>query len=149
MGVAQASPASGPLIDSGSAAGAFCESAGTGWLALSLQSGQMCPLQRVVICPPNRRSLEPRFKIENRRVHRFGRPCWVKIFPKVCDLIASGTQEHDVLLAVNAAGGLDQSFGLDLRHGALWVCKRIDLWIDEAEVFDRPQEPSNVMKHLS
>jgi hypothetical protein len=39
----------------------------------------------------NRRSLEPRFKIENFRIHRFGRPRWVKILPKVCDLIASGT----------------------------------------------------------
>jgi hypothetical protein len=24
----------------------------------------------------------------------------------------------------------------------------MDFWIDEAEVFDRPQEPSNVMKYL-
>ncbi len=78
--------------------------------------------QRVVICPPNHHSLEPRFKIENRRIHRFGRPCWVKIFTKVCDLIASGTQEDDVLLAVNAAGGLDQSFCPDLRHGGMGVC---------------------------
>src|SRR4030095_8108683 len=91
-------------------------------------------LQRVRICPPNRHSLEPRFKIENRRIHRFGRPCRVKIFPKVCDLTASSTQEHDVLLAVKAAGGFDQSFGLDLRHGGLLVCKCVDLWIDEAEV---------------
>src|SRR2546425_6424062 len=83
-----------------------------------------------IISAPNRRSLEPRFKIENGRIHRFGRPCWVKIFPKVRDLIASGTQEHNVLLAINAAGGLDQSFGLDLRHGGLWVCKRIDFWIN-------------------
>ena len=72
-----------------------------------------------VICTLNRHNLEPRFKIENGRIHRFGRPRWVKIFPKVRDLIASRTQEHDVLLPVNAAGGLDQSLGLDLRHGGL------------------------------
>ena len=102
----------------------------------------------MVTCPKNRRSLEPRFKIENRCIHRFGRPRRVKIFPKVCDLIASGTQEHDVLLTVDAAGGFDQSFGFDLCHGGLRVCKRVDFWIDETEVFDCPQEPSDVMKHL-
>jgi hypothetical protein len=42
----------------------------------------------------NHRGLEPRFKIENRCVHRFGRPRRVKIFAEVCDLIASGTQER-------------------------------------------------------
>src|SRR5262249_880404 len=108
----------------------------------------MCPLQHVGICPTNCRSLEPRFKIENRRTHRFGPPRWGKKIPKVSDLIARRTQEHDETLTIKAAGRLDQSFGPDLLHGGLWVCKRVDLWIDEAEVFDRPQEPSDVMKNL-
>ena len=40
------------------------------------------------------------------------------------------------------AGGLDQRFGFDLSYGRLRVCKLVDLWIDEAKVFDRPQEAS-------
>ena len=52
------------------------------------------------------------------------------------------------ILGGKCVGGLDKSLGLDLYHGRLWACKRIDLWIDEAEVLDCSQEPSNVMKHL-
>ena len=71
-------------------------------------------LQWVVICLQERRS-KPRFKIEDRLVHRLGRSRWVEILTYVSDLSVLGDQKHHVLLTINPASRFDQRFRFDLN----------------------------------
>jgi hypothetical protein len=65
--------------------------------------------------PGKRQRSKPRFKIEDRLVHRFGCSRWIEILAYVSNLSRLGDQKHHVLLTINAPRGLDQRFRLDLH----------------------------------
>jgi len=81
---------------------------------------------------------------DDRRVERPGRSHWIEVLAKKGDLPGPGTKEHDILLAVNTPGRLDETFRLHFGDGGVAIGERLNSHIRKAKLLHGPQEPGYV-----
>ncbi len=88
------------------------------------------------------------FESNNRQVHRFGRAHGIKILAEEHDLTVCGTQEDYIILTIDTPGRFYNALRLDLGDRAFRTVDGIYHKLEEAKIFHRSTEPSDVPNDL-
>jgi hypothetical protein len=83
-------------------------------------------------------------EVDDRRVKRLGCTHGIEVLAEKRDLPGSGAKEHHILLAVNAASRLDETFGPDFGDCGGRVSEGMHSHIENPELLHHPQEPRDV-----
>ena len=89
-----------------------------------------------------------RLGTNNRKVHRLCRSHGIEEFAEEHDLGSCNPQKDNVILAIGAPGGLDDTLRLDFGDSAFRIGEWMYLQIEEAEIVHRFSEPRNVTQDL-
>jgi len=92
----------------------------------------------------NPSGIEPK----NRRFQCLSCTHRIEIFAQECDLAILGTQEHNIILAVDTSRRLDEPFCFDFSNGALRIGKGIQLKIEESKILHGCYEPVCVTENF-